>query len=97
MNFEAYTGKDLQNFLSMLNQCEKTGVTDIRFVREKLQGHIDNQALKWRAIIRSDKKISEKIAKTCPECGSPRWVKDADETGVIFLECKSCRFSVLVS
>jgi hypothetical protein len=48
LNFSSYTGHELQNFLSMLNQCEANGVTDIRFVREKIYTHIQKTMLEGR-------------------------------------------------
>jgi hypothetical protein len=87
LNFNAYSTRELQNFIAMLNQCESNGVSDIRFVRERLQNHITSIFREGRIKI-----IPKKEDEVCPECGDSGW-KFVEREGVMYHACPECRYS----
>ncbi len=91
LSLDAYSGRDLQNFMQMLNQCESAGVTDIRFVRESLHKHLYSPQ-KIRPVRPGKTKTPEYL---CPGCGRPMdYVPN--NAGLKILGCGSCRFSEVV-
>jgi ribosomal protein L44E len=98
LNFSAYKGRDKQNFLSMLNQCEAAGVTDIRFVRQRLQESIEEQfrdelrqtggiakrKRERREFEREVKRLQE--LPECPSCGKGK-VKTSGQDGFRYEIC----------
>ncbi len=93
INFRAYKAKDLQNFISFLNQSESEGVTDIRFVRERLQNHINSNYKATRLSKRRAGKVQKIESVTCPECGQSLMVPVLNNEGLKILGCKKCRYS----
>lgn len=68
LNLDTYNNRELQNFLSMLNQCEANGVNDIRFVREKIQRRIDSSFSENRIGKQQVKKQNVVFDIPCPDC-----------------------------
>lgn len=94
LNFNAHKIRDLQNYLTMLNQCESEGVTDIRFVRERLQNHI-NEKFKERRV---DKKGLKAERKMCKSCGNGVLVGPYKVDGNLLFRCtKKCGYSELIT
>lgn len=93
MGYEAYSRRDLQVFLAILNQEEAKGVIDLRVQRQRLYNFLAADRLSLKKEISRLKKMQP---TKCPECGSLRWRIEVDESGVQFRECKACRFSELV-
>ena len=101
MNFNAYTGKELQHFLAMLNQCESAGVIDIRFVRQRLQNHI-NDGFKNNRVMRKTPNVVMKKYASCPSCESglligPYPVKEGNEILSILRCSKKCGWSEVIA
>lgn len=91
MNFNAYNNKDLQHCVQLLTQCEANGITDVRFIREKLHRHI--YKIQSDKPIRGKRRIAKKVI--CPECGgSMRPIANGD--GLNILGCGKCRYSEVV-
>lgn len=88
INLNAYSGRELQNFLAMLNQFESAGRTDIRFVREHMHNHIHKGRL--------TKRRGGIAMKKCPECLS-RMVPVATYDSNNILGCKVCRYSEMMN
>lgn len=99
LNFKAYKLGELQNFLSMLNQCETRGVVDIRFVREKLHNFIAESHKENRIFHRKmDKKYGDggRMPK-CPSCGKRRLQDIKNTEGLLILGCSKCRYSEIIN
>lgn len=93
LNLNAYTNKELQHFLAMLNQSESRGVTDIRFVREKIQRHIESQYREQKIKVLRVKKVRKIESITCPSCGQALMVPVLNNEGLNIIGCKKCRYS----
>jgi len=103
INFNAYKGKDLQTFLSMLNQFESDGVSDIRFVRERIQRHIDGHFAVSRPQKVQDRRERAKMklppeikAELCPSCGRMSLMPAAPLEGLQRVGCKHCGYSAVI-
>ncbi len=94
MNFAAYSGKDLQNFMAMLNLCESSGITDIRFVREQLQSHIQGTYATAKVLRNKRRKDipEERKPVMCPSCKKITLRQAAMFEGVKRLGCR-CGYS----
>ena len=102
LKFDTYSGRERQQFLSMLNQCESQGVTDIRFVRKALQESVDGDFKNQRMSLsveqrmemlrrkKDQKKIEDKVSSgidvVCPSCKTGVLVERIRE-GVHYLGC----------
>ncbi len=93
IKFDAYSGKDLQQFMSMLNQCETNGVTEIRFVRQKIHEFITSGAIAQRITFRKEKKLSR---EKCPECGNGYLNPIQNEEKLNIVGCSKCRYSKIL-
>lgn len=98
LNFNVYKGRELQHFLAMLNQCETAGVTDIRFIRERLQNHI-NTTFNTGRVRRFGKPASMGTSqfKTCPSCEKGLLMPVINREGLNIVGCKRCRHSEVIS
>jgi Zn ribbon nucleic-acid-binding protein len=91
LNLSVYKNKDLQNFIAIINQCEGKGVTEIRFVREKIQNHLDKEFME---LIKDSKKIKKiKSKEICPSCKKGSFDRIYNEEGLNLFGCKKCRYS----
>jgi len=91
LNLKVYKNRELQNLIAVINQCETKGVTDIRFVREKIQNHLD---IEFRELIQQDRKIKKvKTKELCPSCGKGSFDKIYNEENLNLFGCKKCRYS----
>ena len=96
MNFEAYSGKNIQNFMSMLNQCEIDGVYDIRFVRQRLQDHLSSRFVMSRVRKVRHNAVSKPLsAEICPSCGKQTLFPAPEREGLKRVGCK-CGYSQVV-
>lgn len=93
LNFNVYTNKELQHFLAMLNRCEAGGVSDIRFVRQKIQAHIEGQYRDQSVRSRRYQKVKKIESKACPSCGQALLIPVMNQEGLNILGCKKCRYS----
>lgn len=105
LNLNHFKGKDIQNFITIINSCEKEGVTDIRFVRTKLQEYVNEvmvgNRLKKRKTIHTQKKAyihDEKVVvlETCPSCGKGLLTPWLNKEGLNIFGCKKCRYSKIM-
>jgi len=70
MHIDAYSGRDVQTFMALLNQVESEGITDLRFVRQILQSRLDEIVMtaKRQNITRKKQQPAEPMMR-CPSCG----------------------------
>lgn len=102
INLNVFNGKELQNMQALLNLFEGEGLTDIRFVRERIANHITNELLDGRVASIPIKKLpSVKPIRdskvTCPKCGKEYLRQVHNEEGLNIVGCLACRWSKLVS
>lgn len=70
MNFASFTGRDLQNCQMLLTMAESNGIVDVRFLRQKIQRHIDNQRRVGSVQAARYRRSLDNIT-ICSVCGSP--------------------------
>lgn len=94
INLGAFNTKDIQTFNALLSVFEGKGVTDSRFMREKIERHLHDK----RVAIRLTKRVVSKEAARkrkavvlCPDCGKIM-VKEAWLGGMHLRGC-SCGYS----
>lgn len=100
----AHNNRDLQNFMALLNRFEEAKVTDIRFVRQRIQQHLDTVFNKRQQPdkVRFHKKLNDKLKHKCPSCSKgvlvgPYQVKELDETNLTVVRCsKKCGYSEVI-
>ena len=68
MNLDVYNLRDIQLFISLLNQFESKGVSDVRFVREQLSRSLTERAGKIGRVRRISSPTRTKLS-VCPSCG----------------------------
>jgi len=97
LSLESFGMSDLQNLVQLLNELEDEGVTDIRFVRQRVANHIDAKALAFRAESRSRRQRRPVYSKMdiCPSCGA-RQVAHTQAAGEVVMTCRKCRWSKYV-
>ena len=89
LNFDAYSHKDLQHFVQMLNQCESAGVTDIRFIRQRLHAHLYPPQK-----IRPVRRKKATVRPSCPSCGRGVLVGPYAVDGLMIMRCSvKCGYS----
>ena len=93
LNLNVYSNKELQHFLAMLNQCESAGISDVRFVRQQIQRHIESQYREQKVRARQAGPVKEIKSKTCPSCGQSLLIPVQNREGLNILGCKKCRYS----
>jgi len=87
MIFDAYSGKDLHNFISILQQFKHDGINDVHTMTKAVSDYLDTSILNQQKTV-----VSRKTEKSCPHCGS------AMSCGMVIdgLEingCRNCRYS----
>ena len=87
----AFSVKDRQHCISMLNIFEGLGITDIRFVRQSLQRDID---AKYTATIKKSKKYQPDNITSCSACGKsaivvPLSSTDRTNTATHAIQCQN--------
>ena len=98
----SYSGRELQNFLSILNQCETKGIVDIRLVREQIYSHVHSNALNNRiGNVISKRKMRKQVEteeqfQVCPSCGNARLYPVKNEEGIHIVGCSKCRYSEVI-
>lgn len=101
MVIDNYDFNTLQTFLSLLNQLESDGISDVRFARESIQRKIDEQHVQIKSQIRISNKSLKQAAKSaplCPSCGKTRLqpVYLDNDSSVNVIGCRLCRYSEVV-
>jgi len=96
LNLEAYKTGDIQTFISLLNQFEAEGVSDVRFVRQRLSRSLTRRAGTIGRVIRQSPPRKAPDFGTCPDCDYPLWPVVTGDNSVKIIGCKKCRFSKVV-
>jgi predicted nucleic acid-binding Zn ribbon protein len=86
-DLNVYSGRDLQNTVSVLTQLKADGVVDTRSAIDVLQAYIDD-TYKVKGV--GFKKASR---PKCPSCGSFNWHLKKHLAGVVYDGCGDCYFS----
>ena len=99
-NLDVYNLRTKQNFMSLLNQFEAEGITDIRFVRERVQRHIETAGVGTPGVYKRTRKVRVPVIR-CSEDGCNAIMRRAvigetDGDLKIFV-CPECRFSKVVT
>lgn len=94
LNFSSYKYKDLQHFMQILTQCETEGVTDIRFVRDRLHKHLYKPQKVRKPVHRMTPEY------LCPKCKYPMYPAKGEKPGTFvaiegkkIMVCGKCRYS----
>lgn len=100
MKLSAYNGRDIQLFIAMINRFEGGGITDVRFMRERLESALRERLGATRLAVPKEvrigrQKIAVDIENNCPKCGSAEWYPGSTD-GVFYYACRSCRYSRVV-
>lgn len=101
INLDVFTGRDLQAFFALTQQFEANGVTDIRFIRERIQEAVYTQIPKPdRITYRKRREASPGKSQQCPECDGIATLSVVRSQGGNLVEyvmaCKKCRWSKYV-
>lgn len=70
MNLGAFRKSDLQNCLALLTIAEADGITDARFLRQRIQNHIDQQHRSTAVMAAKYRRRPDNIT-ICKVCGKP--------------------------
>ena len=100
INLKAHSNGKLQDFKSLLNQFEAEGISDIRFIRQRIENHLTGEFREMRQMAprkNRPKRESVKVSPVCPQCGSQRWRPNQDVDGEMYVLCKDCQYSELLS
>ena len=95
IHFNKYTGKELQNFIAMLNQCETEKITEIRYVRTEIEKYL-HKSLYQKRVKEVKNKIRYKKYKKefkCPSCEKGYLQKVVNTEGLNIFGCPLCRYS----
>lgn len=102
LNFDAFSLGDIQNCLHLLNECEAEGITDIRFVRQRLASHTNIKLRERKTGNLNRSKTGgepaggmppeQRLLGVCPECEA-RQVTHTVVEGEVVATCRKCRWS----
>lgn len=95
IDLSAFKGRDIQLCLHLLNLVEAEGVTDIRFVRQRLQVAIE-QSLRPVAVVQKKRYRAIGPVKKCPVCGMRMGPVNTGGEKIKILGCRNCRYSEVV-
>ena len=101
LNLDAYKNRDIQNIQAILIQAEVKGITDIRFVRDQLQEHI-NKAFRKRRMPKAVKErrnsAMQGSRKICPSCGNGVLIAACNVENIRRVRCsKKCGYSEVIA
>lgn len=100
LNLDVYNLRTKQNFMAMLTQFESEGITDVRFIRQRVQNHIEKSSAGSGPIQRVKRVRKTRIPIVrCPEpdCGTVMRFANTGDEDIKVLVCPKCRFSKVVS
>ena len=99
LKLDVYRISDLQNFMSLLNQFETNGVTDVRFIRQRVQNYLNGKftvrRTKEAVILKREMIKNSKIpTKKCPSCNNGLLVGPYRFDGLVLYRCsRKCGYS----
>ena len=98
LNLDVYNLSMKQNFMALLNQFESEGITDIRFVRQRVQRHIDTASNIPTAVKRVRVRVTPSVVVRCPDpkCNAILIPVNTGGEDIKILACPSCRFSKVI-
>jgi len=99
LHLEVYPLKTVHHCLTIMNQMEAEGITDIRFIREKLFNEVHSRSQNDRLQIIKAKKDYKKKSKNwrqCPSCGKGFLSPVMTGEDLKVWGCPKCRYSELV-
>jgi len=94
LKFNAYTGRELRNFMALLNQVEAQGL-GIEILKDQLQSYLNEDVRKSKQIVKFAHRKQPTQRLTCPECNI-YLVPVANKDGLNIWGCKKCRYSKIV-
>jgi len=99
MNLSAYNLKDIQSFIALLNQFEAEGISDVRFVRERLSRSLTKRVgTVGRVKKRRTVQPPVPALPDCPSCKVGRIVGPWSIDGLKIVRCSlKCGYSRVVA
>jgi hypothetical protein len=96
LNLKAYTGKDIQNMLSILIQVSNKGLNidnAISFLSDEMKNR--------RKVLTNNKETHIKYEKPeevipCKSCGKGNMIPIMNDEGLPILACNHCRYSFIL-
>ena len=95
LNLDKYTGKELQNFISLINQLETESIIEIRYVREKIENYLYKNLYQKKVQESKERNHYKKIKKEfkCPSCEKGFLNPVMNNEGLNIFGCPLCRYS----
>ena len=90
INYEVYSEKHLQNFISLLEQCKQNDVTDLSIVLKDIKSLFEERK---KEIEQRFEVLKREAIIECPSCNKNRLVHTPNEDGLKIFTCPSCRYS----
>lgn len=96
IKMDAYDGRDLQNFRSLLAQFGAQGVTDSRIISLQISKELESRYKTTEIVPQLPNKKAHSGVGVCPSCGGNSLRVVSAFEGLSRLGCEKCMYSVLV-
>ena len=103
MNLSAFDLGVIQSFMAVATVAEAEGITDLRFLRQRMQEHLDREHLEKKKQFRLAKMNQTRVTDTmsittnrCPSCKQGILIKRKVDD-IQYEACPLCRFSRMVT
>ncbi len=98
LNFEAFTGRDLQNAIALLTICEREGIDTISVLKKEIEDHLQLRIVVGK---KHQKEVITKVHKErqgykCPMCDEGILLPIINAEKLLILGCKKCRYSEIM-
>jgi ribosomal protein L37AE/L43A len=88
LKLEIYNLRQIQNFLSLLDQFEQENIVHIKFMREQLKKYIKKETKKYE-IRKKEQTVSNPICPSCKKGRMELLFIDGEKIEI----CRHCRYS----
>ena len=90
LSFDAYSGRDLQNFIALIDQCESSGLHDAGSIRAHIMRYLSAQLVMKERNMHDDN-------RPCMSCGKGVLVGPYHIDGILVIRCSvKCGYSEVI-
>lgn len=96
LNLDVYNGRELQKFISILEQFKLDKITDAKSITDFLRSELNERFASAKKVEKREQSKTNLNKNLCPSCKKGRLLPAKNNENLNILGCSLCRYSAIM-